>query len=635
MGLQTSLLASCILAKSKSKEGSESEATNEVEVSGSITDEEPIEFVKASDSVSISGVNLIAAVSYDVTAYSVDAAGVKTVIFSGSFAEPKFQFKSNVPKRYILLEIIRQPDGGKYGAVLPPPTSGKKASMVVDGTTTIAAKLAEAVTEKAASGDFNSRKALADGNISVADLLMVSQSVRRTVVEQKEQNKGSSIDLSVLATNLVIKSNDFVSRLYAEGQTPADVSQKISEATYQTVFGEYATIAAPGILAYRTRPDLGTSEASQINVAYEAIKLSPSESMITVDQAFRVEATTYRTASSVTAAVAAQSQVTSTFKTVFESCVQTPSSCSGTSYTPPPAPTSQTSGPTPSVPATAPPSAPRDLEGVFLQQTSEEVAAEKGRVSLSWVAPDSPGSSSVVDYIIEYKASGDSSWVTYLDGVSLNTAVVVSDMQSGMAYDFRVKAKNSTKLGQASNQLSVVFPRKLYFKNSSDRDNSDGFYRWRWLDNWYLTSDHTVRAKRLPSSYDDVYLYHDIPQDYSGNPAPLVRNLTVSNEFIVGTESCSEPEFCTWDYPNLILDMSVGVSGLASFIWFPRKPVNDNPNGALINSSGGAVGQEEFSTITGNALFQGMGAFQYGTVTGTVTCVDTKVTTLSSACRPQ
>lgn len=460
-GLNASLLASCILAKSKSKEGSVSEATNEVEVSGEITDDEPIEFVKASESVSISGVNLTEVVSYDVTAYSVDAAGVKSVIFSGSFTEPKFQFKSNVPKRYILLEIIRQPDGGKFGAILPPPTSGKKAVMVVDGTTTIAAKLAEAVTEKAASGDFNSRKALADGNISVADLLMVSQSVRRTVAEQKEQKKGSAIDLSVLANNLVIKSNDFVSRLYAEGQAPADVSKKLSEATYQTVFGEYATLAAPGILAYRTRPDLGASEASQMNVAYEAIKLSPSESMITVDQAFRVEATAYRTATSVTAAVASQSQVTSTFKTVFESCVQTPSSCAGTSYTPPPAPTSQSNGSAPAVPVIS----------ITSQPMPQSITC--ARADFSVTATVSQGASLIYQW--QKKENGSSSFVN-LDGKTDRTLSL-----TGLKYvvdhgdEFRVVIKSSdgvSSIISRSVALTIRLPEKPVLLGFASANNS-------------------------------------------------------------------------------------------------------------------------------------------------------------------
>jgi uncharacterized membrane protein len=189
------LLSSCSGKRSSKSSGSggANSGASEIEVSGSISDEEPLDFVQSSESVSISGVNLTSATSYLVTAYSVEPRGFKKLIFTGSFAEPKFSFKSSVARQYIVIEITRLPDGGQFGAVLPPPAGNKKASLVVDGTTTIAAKMALLIASKAASGDQGAQQALSSGNVSVADLLMVSQSVRTTVLEQKAQGKGSAI----------------------------------------------------------------------------------------------------------------------------------------------------------------------------------------------------------------------------------------------------------------------------------------------------------------------------------------------------------------------------------------------------------------------------------------------------------
>jgi hypothetical protein len=345
-------LSSCSKVSSVSRGGASGASSHEVEVSGTISDEEPVEFVQASEAVQIGGVNLTAAVSYDVTAYLLDAAGVKSLIFSGSFSEPRFTFRSIVPRRYIVLDIIRRPDGGKLGAVLPPPVGSINANVLVDGTTTIAAKMTEVIASKASSGDQEAVTALTSGSVSVADLLMVAQSVRTTIKEQKEQNRGSAIDISTLARNLVQKSNALMATLNAEGQTTVAVTKKLSEASYQSIFGADAGTASPGVLAYRTRPDLGASASSQANVAYEAIKASTSDSMKPVDEAFRAEATAYRTAASVAAAVASQTQVTNTFKTVFESCSETPSGCAVTTFSPPVvSPTStSTSAATPAIP---------------------------------------------------------------------------------------------------------------------------------------------------------------------------------------------------------------------------------------------------------------------------------------------
>lgn len=334
------LLSSCSGKRSSksSSSGGASSGTSEIEVSGSISDEEPLDFVQSSQSVAISGVNLTSATSYLVTAYSLEHGGLKKLIFEGSFAEPKFSFKSSVARQYIVIAITRLPDGGQFGAVLPPPTSNKKAALIVDGATTIAAKMASLIASKAASGDQGAREVLSIGSVSVADLLMVSQSVRTTVMEQKVQGKGSAIDLSSLTANLISKSNERIAKLNAEGQSSKAVAEKLSESSYQTIFGDDAKVAPAGVLAYRVNPDLGSSEAAKTTVAYEAIKASVSDSTKVVDEAFRAEATAYRTATSTAAAVAAKTTVTSAFKEAFTSCMSSPSSCAQASYTPPQSP---------------------------------------------------------------------------------------------------------------------------------------------------------------------------------------------------------------------------------------------------------------------------------------------------------
>jgi hypothetical protein len=427
--------------KSPGRGGGESGAKTEIEISGSISVEEPVDFVQTVNSVSIGGVNLTNPTSYEVTAYSIEPRGFRKLIFTGSFAEPKFSFKSTVARQYLLIEITRLPDGGQFGAVLPPPASGKKASMVVDGATTIAAKMATLIASKAESGDQAAQQALTSGSVSVADLLMVAQSVRTTVNEQKEQNKGSAIDLSSLAANLISKSNERMAKLTADGQSSAAVAEKLSEASYQTIFGDDAKVASAGVLAYRVNPDLGGSEAAKTTVAYEAIKASGSDSMKPVDEAFRVEATAYRTATSVVEAVAAKTAVVSGFKEAFDLCMSSPSNCAQTSYTPP---QPQASG---IEPAKAP-GAPTLVTGT----------AGDGQVELTWIAPASDGGASITDYVIQYSSDSGSNWTTFADGTSNSTGATVTGLTNGTAYVFRVVAKNSTGTGNYSSNSPSVTP---------------------------------------------------------------------------------------------------------------------------------------------------------------------------------
>ncbi len=419
--------------------GGPNEPTSEIELSGTMSDEAPVDFVQSSNSVSVGQVNLTDATSYVVKAYSLEPSGSKKEIFKGSFAEPKFSFKSTVARQYMLIEITRLPDGGQYGAVLPPPTSNKQASLVVDGATTIASKMAALIASKAESGDQGAQQALTSGSVSVADLLMVAQSVRTTVIEQKAQNKGSAIDLKNLTANLISKSNELIAKLTAEGQFSAAVAEKLSQASYQTIFGDDAKVASAGILAYRVNPDLGSSEAAKTTIAYAAIKASSSDTIKAVDEAFRTESTAYRTAPSVAAAVAAKTGVVSDFKKVFSSCMASPSNCAQNGYTPPRPPESV-------LEQIKAPGAPTSVTGI----------AGDGQVSLTWNAPASDGGTSITDYIIQYSSDKGSSWSAFPVSKSISLSIAVTGLSSCKGYVFRIAAKNSVGTGSYSTQSSPV-----------------------------------------------------------------------------------------------------------------------------------------------------------------------------------
>lgn len=65
-----------------------------------------------------------------------------------------------------------------------------------------------------------------------------------------------------------------------------------------------------------------------------------------------------------------------------------------------------------------------------------------GRMSLTWSAPASTGGAVITDYIVQFKSAEASTWLTFADGVSAATSTTVTGLNNGVAYLFRVAAKN-------------------------------------------------------------------------------------------------------------------------------------------------------------------------------------------------
>jgi hypothetical protein len=125
----------------------------EIEVSGSVSEETATEFVQATDSVSVAGVNLTTPTTgYSISAFALDSKGQRKLVFSGKFPSRFFYFKSRFPRHYLQIEAIRLTDSGKFGAVLPPPVSPKSVIMRLGRTETIASKKFDLIASKAASG---------------------------------------------------------------------------------------------------------------------------------------------------------------------------------------------------------------------------------------------------------------------------------------------------------------------------------------------------------------------------------------------------------------------------------------------------------------------------------------------------
>ncbi|NDD62269.1 MAG: hypothetical protein EBZ46_08470, partial [Actinobacteria bacterium] len=69
--------------------------------------------------------------------------------------------------------------------------------------------------------------------------------------------------------------------------------------------------------------------------------------------------------------------------------------------------------------------------------------AGSSQVTVTWTAPASNGGSAITDYVVEYSSDAGSTWTTFSDAVSTTTSSIVTGLTNGIAYKFRVSAKNA------------------------------------------------------------------------------------------------------------------------------------------------------------------------------------------------
>jgi hypothetical protein len=80
------------------------------------------------------------------------------------------------------------------------------------------------------------------------------------------------------------------------------------------------------------------------------------------------------------------------------------------------------------------------------------------QLRLEWAAPASSGSSAVSDYVIQYKRSTSSTWITVADGVSASTSFTFVRPTAGVTFDFRVQARNSMGFGPFTSAVRATTP---------------------------------------------------------------------------------------------------------------------------------------------------------------------------------
>ena len=81
------------------------------------------------------------------------------------------------------------------------------------------------------------------------------------------------------------------------------------------------------------------------------------------------------------------------------------------------------------------------------QVTSLVVAGGNGSVSLAWTAPLDDGGRPVVEYVVEYRATGATEWTAVPAAMVSGNAATVTGLTNGVPYQFRVAARSDFATG--------------------------------------------------------------------------------------------------------------------------------------------------------------------------------------------
>jgi len=85
------------------------------------------------------------------------------------------------------------------------------------------------------------------------------------------------------------------------------------------------------------------------------------------------------------------------------------------------------------------------------------VTANDGAVlTLDWAPPVETGGGEIVDYVLEYRRVGASTWTTVDEGVGTETTFTFFGPSIGASFEFRVQARNAAGLGEAATTTATV-----------------------------------------------------------------------------------------------------------------------------------------------------------------------------------
>ena len=85
-----------------------------------------------------------------------------------------------------------------------------------------------------------------------------------------------------------------------------------------------------------------------------------------------------------------------------------------------------------------------------------EVSQSGGAISLNWTAPSTDDGAPAIDYTVQWKSGGQDYADSRQQGGIADTVAMVSDLETGIEYTFRVRARNDVGFGPYSEEATVL-----------------------------------------------------------------------------------------------------------------------------------------------------------------------------------
>ena len=248
--------------------------------------------------------------SYQVRLLRLGGDSLET-LYDGTSSTPTFRREVKADGYYIF--EVTSPDGQVSEGILSPAFGDKTATVVLDRTSTVAARILRKIYDKSRAGDTEAGRALASYLLSPAQLYTAAYASLLVVDEQARRAvSGREMSIEQMADAILEKLGDTFDGV---GLSATSYALAESEAAYSQLYtakGSYPSF----LMAYRT------PQTTDVDVAAQALTGYP-----VVTAAFNLASNILRPVG-LTSALAGAPKIPDLFKDIFETCV-----ASGQTYT--------------------------------------------------------------------------------------------------------------------------------------------------------------------------------------------------------------------------------------------------------------------------------------------------------------
>ena len=284
-----------------------------VNAEATITQDNPIDFLQAGDSVEIVGKNLTGESDYKIEVRLV-AAERSTTVYQGSSNSGSFPLQF-IGSGYIII-YATTPDGRTLAAVAAQAYENQTANIRFDRTSTAAAKLLEIIAEDSRNGNPDARLALSHFLISVPQLYGLGYSTLMVFDEQQRRSalanrEGKTVNYDAVNFTSIARSlASSVQSAYKSSGVSSEIYAKQESLAAYADFYKNSADTPSEISAFRA------AQSAKVDIAYEVARVNPL-----VASAYSDASSVFRPPVDSSTAVAISTKAASIFMDSFAKCI--------------------------------------------------------------------------------------------------------------------------------------------------------------------------------------------------------------------------------------------------------------------------------------------------------------------------